>query len=60
MSLFLTRESDLPECSQNRLDCMSNKKGCCVALNNTKFNKKCPFYKSRAQAEEERKKWSRK
>ena len=59
MSLLLTK-LDQPKCEQKRLDCMCNKYGICVALSNTHFDYKCPFYKSRAKGQEERKKWSRK
>ena len=37
--------NNLKECKQKRTDCLMNDNGKCVGLNNTEFNKKCPFYK---------------
>lgn len=33
------------KCEQNRRDCISNKDGFCIALEDTKFKRQCPFYK---------------
>lgn len=36
----------LKKCWDEEYDCNNNEHGKCLALNNTKFNRECPFYKS--------------
>lgn len=51
------------QCSNSKKDCFANKDGACRALSSTIFKyqdgtrKECPFYKSRKQHQEERKKY---
>lgn len=45
-----------PRCIQNRTDCFAiSVFGHCSALDNTEFDKKCPFYKSKEQFDKEQK-----
>ena len=37
------------ECKQNRQDCCNYFRKGCVALENTEFDYKCPFYRSKAE-----------
>lgn len=41
--------SDCPKCSQKIETCIFNKNGICKILNNTYFDRTCPFYKERKQ-----------
>lgn len=43
-------------CQQERSDCFANVLGGCKILSYTSFDKPCPFYKSKKQFEEDRKK----
>lgn len=36
---------ELEICKQNKVDCVGYRKGKCNILNNTEFNRACPFYK---------------
>lgn len=33
------------KCEQERTDCKANREVYCIALDNTKFKRDCPFYK---------------
>lgn len=44
--------NDEPICKQGKNDCKANKDGCCLALLNTEFRRKCPFYEKRKENEE--------
>lgn len=39
--------SDCPRCSQKIKSCRFNRNGICEILNNTYFDRNCPFYKER-------------
>lgn len=51
------KETELPICEVHKTDCHAYKKGCCKCLIDTStFTEKCPFYKNRHQAREEKRK----
>ena len=44
--------NQFPICEQKRTDCAAcDGRGLCIALIDTHFDYKCPFYKSRAETE---------
>ena len=48
---------DIVRCTHTRKDCYAIQNGMCRLLKDTKFpGKLCPFYASKAQAEEDRRK----
>jgi len=44
MAVGRPRSESYPICRQKRCDCLMNKNGRCMALEDTQFNKRCPFY----------------
>jgi len=47
-----------PVCQQKQFTCAFYTEGKCVILNDTKFNRECPFKKTTRQLLEEKEKWS--
>ena len=48
-----------PTCIQKQNECGFYSMGKCTILNDTRFNRTCPFKKTKEQILEEKKKWSR-
>lgn len=44
------RKKELEKCEQLRKDCFAYVNKQCLVLNDTEFNYKCPFYKTKKQA----------
>lgn len=44
-----------PNCEGNRSDCFAFCDGKCAVLNDTRFGRPCPFYKTKKQCEKEEK-----
>lgn len=47
----MAEKTEHPLCKQKRRDCNRNDGGVCVVLQDTSFNKPCPFYKKREAKE---------
>ena len=46
-------KDNFEECKdKHRKDCFACKNGLCLILNNTTFNRPCPFFKTEQEAEE--------
>ena len=52
--------SNSPVCLQQQIGCAFFTQGRCTILNDTRFNRPCPFKKTITQLHEEKEKWSRK
>ncbi len=47
---------EYPKCIQKQYNCFAFQNGRCICLTNTKFKKKCSFYKTTQKCEKEQKK----
>lgn len=48
----ITQKTSLPFCQQEKQGCFANIYGKCICLDNTRFMKRCPFYKTKEQVDD--------